>query len=169
MSRVSPGRLHYLFLDISPTSFSNIFSNTKKLDNRKYENPKTQAHEQEPRSQFTQHSTNEDMKFSYIEPIRVPFPAFLGLSFSHHLNFIKNTQMNGLSGFKKPYLFASISHHQIFHYRDFWCYYFFLENMVVIYRGIDNKGVLGRPWTKWRVLRAISSTLKFQFTVNPES
>ena len=27
----------------------------------------------------------------------------------------------------------------------------------------NNKGVLGRPWTKWRVLRAISSTLKFQY------
>ena len=32
----------------------------------------------------------------------------------------------------------------------------------------NNKGVLGRPWTKLKVLRAISSTLKFQFTVNPE-
>ena len=30
----------------------------------------------------------------------------------------------------------------------------------------NNKGVLDRPWTKWRVLFAISSTLKFQFTVN---
>ena len=29
----------------------------------------------------------------------------------------------------------------------------------------NNKRVLERPWTKWRVLRAISSTLKFQFTV----
>ena len=33
----------------------------------------------------------------------------------------------------------------------------------------NNNGVLDRPWTKRRVLRAISSTLKFQFTVNPES
>ncbi len=33
------------------------------------------------------------------------------------------------------------------------------------YRRIDNKGVLDRPWTVWRVLRASSSTLKFQFTV----
>ena len=33
----------------------------------------------------------------------------------------------------------------------------------------NNKGVLDRPWTKRRVLNAISSTLKFQFTVNPES
>ena len=32
-----------------------------------------------------------------------------------------------------------------------------------------NKGVLDRPWTKWRVLMVMSSTLKFQFTVNPES
>ena len=32
----------------------------------------------------------------------------------------------------------------------------------------QNKGVLDRPWTKWMVLRAISNTLKLQFTVNPE-
>ena len=32
-----------------------------------------------------------------------------------------------------------------------------------------NKGVLDRPWTKRMVLRAISSTLKLKFTVNPES
>ena len=33
----------------------------------------------------------------------------------------------------------------------------------------NNKGVLGRSWSKWMVLTAVSSTLKFQFTVNPES
>ena len=38
-------------------------------------------------------------------------------------------------------------------------------NTLVRYRGINDKGVLERPWTKRRVLRAISSTLKFQFTV----
>ena len=38
------------------------------------------------------------------------------------------------------------------------------EIMLVRYRGINNKGVLERPWTKWRVLRAISTTLKCQFT-----
>ena len=43
---------------------------------------------------------------------------------------------------------------------------FFLKHMLVRYGGINNKGVLERPWTKWRVLRAISSTLKFQFTEN---
>ena len=31
------------------------------------------------------------------------------------------------------------------------------------------RGVLDRPWTKWRVLRVNSSTLKFEFTENPES
>ena len=36
-----------------------------------------------------------------------------------------------------------------------------LVNLVEISKK-NNKGVLGRPWTKWRVLRAISSTLKFQ-------
>ena len=44
-------------------------------------------------------------------------------------------------------------------------YKIFSKNMLVRYRGINNKGVLDGPWTKWRVLRAISSTLKFQFTV----
>jgi len=39
------------------------------------------------------------------------------------------------------------------------------RNMLVRYRGIDNKGVLERPWTKWLDLIAISSTLKCQFTV----
>ena len=34
----------------------------------------------------------------------------------------------------------------------------FLENMLARYRGINSKGVLERPWTKWMVLRAISST-----------
>ena len=38
-------------------------------------------------------------------------------------------------------------------------------NMLVRYRGINSKGVLERPWTKLRVLRTISSTLRFQFTV----
>ena len=28
----------------------------------------------------------------------------------------------------------------------------------------NNKGVLERPWTKWRLLKAISSTVKCQFT-----
>ena len=36
--------------------------------------------------------------------------------------------------------------------------------MLVRYRGINNEGVLERPGTKWRVLKAISTTLKCQFT-----
>ena len=40
-----------------------------------------------------------------------------------------------------------------------------LGNLVVRYRGKNNKGVLERPWTKLMVLRAISSTVRFQFTV----
>ena len=40
----------------------------------------------------------------------------------------------------------------------------FSKIMLVRYRGINNKGVLERPWTKWRVLKAISTTLKCQFT-----
>ena len=42
-------------------------------------------------------------------------------------------------------------------------------NLVARYRGQDNKVVLDRPCTKCRVSNAISSTLKFQFTVNPKS
>ena len=56
---------------------------------------------------------------------------------------------------------------QIFRFfdsRDFFSGEIFLKNMLVRYRGINNKGVLERPWTKWRVLRAISTTLKCQFT-----
>ena len=45
---------------------------------------------------------------------------------------------------------------------------FCLDNMVVRYRGINNKGVLDRPWTIWKVLKAISSTLKCEFTGNYE-
>ena len=41
-----------------------------------------------------------------------------------------------------------------------------LENPLVRYRGkIIKVFVLERPWTKWRVLRAIPSALKLQFTV----
>jgi len=36
--------------------------------------------------------------------------------------------------------------------------------MLVKYRGTNNKGVLERPGKKWKVLRAISSTVKCQFT-----
>ena len=53
---------------------------------------------------------------------------------------------------------------QIFDYPLFCCD-ILLKNMLVGYRGINNKGVLDRPWTKWRVFKSISSTLKFQFTV----
>ena len=41
--------------------------------------------------------------------------------------------------------------------------------MTVVTQTPSNKGVLDRPWTKWMVLRAISSTLKFQFTENHEN
>ena len=41
--------------------------------------------------------------------------------------------------------------------------------MIFGYRGKKNKGVLDRPWTKWMVLRAISGTLKGQFTEKHEN
>ena len=59
-----------------------------------------------------------------------------------------------------------------FHISEYRYYYFrkiCLGKMLVGYRGIDNKGVLDRPWTIWKVLRAISSTLKCQFTGNHEN
>ena len=40
---------------------------------------------------------------------------------------------------------------------------FVRKNMLVRYRRINNKGVLERPGTKWKVLRTISSTLRFQY------
>jgi len=40
---------------------------------------------------------------------------------------------------------------------------YFRKNMLVRYRRINNKGVLERPGTKWKVLMTISSTLKFQY------
>jgi len=43
-----------------------------------------------------------------------------------------------------------------------------LGTMLVRYRRINNKVVLDRPWTIWKVLRAISSTLKCQFIGNHE-
>jgi len=41
---------------------------------------------------------------------------------------------------------------------------YFRKNMLVRHRGTNNKGVLERAGTKWKVLIAISSTLKCQFT-----
>ena len=40
----------------------------------------------------------------------------------------------------------------------------FSKHMLVRYRGKNDEGVLERPGTKWKVLRAISSTLKCQFS-----
>ena len=52
-----------------------------------------------------------------------------------------------------------------------YCFFWkiFSKIMLARYRGINNKGVLDRPWTIWKVLRAISSTLKCQFTGNHEN
>ena len=51
-----------------------------------------------------------------------------------------------------------------FRFSRFFFWEILLEIMLVRYRGINNKGVLERPWTIWRVLEAISTTLKCQFT-----
>ena len=63
-------------------------------------------------------------------------------------------------GFLKFRIFIFSILEIIFYWETFW------KHMLVRYRGINNKGVLERPWTKWRVLRAISTTLKCQFTGN---
>ena len=60
--------------------------------------------------------------------------------------------------------FFEISDFQIFDYRDFFFWKIFSKIRLVRYRGINHKGVLERPWTKWGVLEAISTTLKCQFT-----
>ena len=68
-------------------------------------------------------------------------------------------------GGKKKYEFQK----QIFGFSDFqfpisiFLGNIFEKHMLVGYRRINNKGVLERPGTKWKVLRAISSTLKFQY------
>ena len=55
---------------------------------------------------------------------------------------------------------------EIFRFAILETFYFckFLKNMLVRYRGINNKGAPERPGTKWRVSRAISSPFKCQFT-----
>ena len=53
--------------------------------------------------------------------------------------------------------------------RDIFVGEIWLENMLVRNRGINNKDVLDRPWTIWRVLKAISSKLKCQFTEKHEN
>ena len=60
--------------------------------------------------------------------------------------------------------FFEISDYQIFDSRDLFLGEIFSKIMLVRYRGINNKGVLERLLTKWRVLDAISTTLKCQFT-----
>ena len=52
---------------------------------------------------------------------------------------------------------------------DLFVWFVCLGNMVVRYRGINNKGVLDRPCTIWKVSRAISNTLKCQFTGKHEN
>ena len=53
---------------------------------------------------------------------------------------------------------------RVFDFRICLVWKIFSKNMLVRYRGINNKGVLERPWTKWKLLMAISTTLKCQFT-----
>ena len=45
---------------------------------------------------------------------------------------------------------------QISNFRLCWIGNYFRKRMLVRYRGINNKGVLERPWTKWKVLMTIS-------------
>ena len=80
------------------------------------------------------------------------------------VNNILETLAWKLSGHLLVTWFFEISDFQMFDSRDFFRGGIFLKIMLVRYRGINNKGVLERPWTKWRVLEAISTTLKCQFT-----
>ena len=78
----------------------------------------------------------------------------------------RNQGFNNLSGLMLVNLGFGI-----FIFSDLWFsrFLFFckmiLKNLLVRYRGINNKGVLERPWIIWKVLKAISNTLKLQFTV----
>ena len=123
LSRVSPGHLYYLFLDISQHSFPKYIANKMQ--------------------RFATHCRSSPQN-ARSGRSRLPFAGLLLVNLG------------------------------------FWIFRFsiieiivvcriFLENLVVRYRGKNNKGVLDRPWTKRRVLMAFSSNLKLQFTVNPES
>ena len=57
---------------------------------------------------------------------------------------------------------ASFPNFEISRFPYYRFYKISLENLVFLYRRKKNQGVLGRPWTKRMVLRAISSTLKFK-------
>ena len=73
----------------------------------------------------------------------------------------------GRGGGEKIYEFQiqifKFSYFQIFDFRFLFSWKYFRKIMLVRYRGINNKGVLERPGTKWKVLSAIFSTLKFQY------
>ena len=75
--------------------------------------------------------------------------------------------LNGGGGRRKIWVPESDFWIFIFSYFQF-SVLFFLGNifeihMLVRYRRINNKGVLERPGTKWKVLSTISRTLKFQY------
>ena len=69
---------------------------------------------------------------------------------------------------QKTKLEIVLSVNRIFDFQDFCYLRNMFEHMVERSRGKDNKGVLDRPWTIWRVLKAISNTSKCQFTGNHE-
>ena len=94
---------------------------------------------------------------------------------SIHASFAKSTAVRamplrshvlfGSGGHLLTLTWVSDSDFQIFRFSISGFYFFktyFRKHMLVRYRGINNKGVLERPGTKWKVLRTISNTLKFQ-------
>ena len=54
---------------------------------------------------------------------------------------------------------------ELFRFPDFRCWGNTFEKYGFEISKKNHKGVMGRPWTKQRVLRVIPSTLKFQFIV----
>ena len=61
---------------------------------------------------------------------------------------------------------------EIFRFSIIEIFYFgktFMKNMLVRYRGINDKGVPDRPWTIWKVLRSISSAVECQSPENHEN
>ena len=78
-----------------------------------------------------------------------------------------NRNGGGEGGEKQIYEFqiqiSRFSDFQIFDFRFLFFLKIYRKSRLVRYRGINNKGVLERPGTKWKVLMTISSTLKFQY------
>ena len=165
LSMDSPRHVYYFSSISHHQTFQKYVAINRNLENRKYENLKIL------KSYIWKWFTNKcpvikrrhffSSVASFPDPPWLNFPKYGFYSLSYH----------------SALAWALVSEpgfwdFQIFRFSIFdilFCCNIFLKSLVVRYRGANNKGVLDRPWTKRRVLRAISSISKFKFTINPES